>query len=132
MKSFLTYGKEESKIEEALRSLGYTRNLARTFIYFFNNEQGFSEDIERAMNLRQPEVSISTKEMKLMNFLNEKQKKTCSKGRPKKLFTLCGSKKELLEHIIQEKEIKIEEEKELIGVLRDYLMKVEQHEPTQE
>ena len=70
-----------------LERLGCNRGKARLFIYFLNNKQGKSRDIERAMDLRQPEVSLEMRELIKNKYVTRKFLKKHGKGRPEILYT---------------------------------------------
>ncbi len=47
-----------------------------------------SRGIEKGTGLRQPDVSLAMKELKERNWINEREGKKPSKGRPHKIYSL--------------------------------------------
>ena len=89
---------KEEKIVRILENLGYVRSKAKIMLFFIKNENGTSREIERAMILRQPEVSIGTKGLRKEGIIKAKDspKKEKRKGRPEKIFTRKMSRDELV------------------------------------
>ncbi len=56
---------KDEEIADALISLGLGRNVAMTLAYMKNTNFATSLDLERAARLRQPEVSIAMRQLKL-------------------------------------------------------------------
>jgi predicted transcriptional regulator len=79
---------KEEEIADALISLGMTRTVAMTLAYMQNTNSATSIELEQSARLRQPEVSIATKELKERDWINEREEKKPGKGRPFKIYTL--------------------------------------------
>ncbi len=75
----------DEEIVDALISLGMSRPVARVLAYLQQVNEVTSIELETGTNLRQPEVSIATKQLKELDWINEREEKKPGKGRPYKL-----------------------------------------------
>jgi predicted transcriptional regulator len=82
------FDEKDEKIAEALISLGMNKNVAMALTFLQNMNAATSMDIERGVNLRQPEVSIAVKQLKEKNWITEREERKIGKGRPIKVFSL--------------------------------------------
>jgi len=82
------FDEKEEEIADALISLGMTRTVAMTLAYMQNTNSATSIELEQSARLRQPEVSIATKELKERDWITEREEKKPGKGRPFKIYTL--------------------------------------------
>lgn len=82
------FDEKDEKIAEALISLGMNKNVAMALTFLQNMNAATSTDIERGVNLRQPEVSIAVKQLKEKNWITEREERKIGKGRPIKVFSL--------------------------------------------
>ncbi len=111
---------KDEEIADALISLGMNRNAALTLAYMQNANSATSVELERSARLRQPEVSIAIKQLKELDWLNEREEKKPGKGRPIKIYSLKVGFNNIITHLEnqQRKEVdkvqaKIERLKEL-------------------
>jgi predicted transcriptional regulator len=79
---------KDEEIVEALISLGMNRPFARVLAYLQQVNEVTSSELELGTELRQPEVSIATKQLKEHDWINEREEKKPGKGRPYKIYTL--------------------------------------------
>ena len=79
---------KNEEIADTLISLGMKRPIARVLSYLKNRNEVTSVELERETGLRQPEVSIATKELKEYGWINEREEKKKGKGRPHKVYSL--------------------------------------------
>ncbi|HMB46552.1 MAG TPA: transcriptional regulator protein [Candidatus Methanoperedens sp.] len=82
------FDEKDERIAEALISLGMNKNVAMALTFLQNMNAATSTDIERGVNLRQPEVSIAVKQLKEKNWITERGERKIGKGRPIKVFSL--------------------------------------------
>ncbi|MEM0350839.1 MAG: ArsR family transcriptional regulator, partial [Archaeoglobaceae archaeon] len=54
----------DEKVVNLLTEAGLNKNIARVVVFLSKVGEAVSRDIERAANLRQPEVSLAMKELK--------------------------------------------------------------------
>jgi predicted transcriptional regulator len=79
---------KDEEIADALKSLGISRNEAKTLTYLQNVDEATSIEIEKGTGLHQPEVSVAVKLLKERDWINEREEKKPGKGRPYKIFSL--------------------------------------------
>jgi predicted transcriptional regulator len=79
---------------------GLKRTEARTLKFLFENDSGFSRDIERRMDLRQPEVSNAMMLFKSKKWIDKKEITHEGKGRPNILYKLRKTKKKIIEELL--------------------------------
>jgi predicted transcriptional regulator len=82
------FDEKEEEIADALISLGMSRNVSMMLAYMQNTKSATSIELERSTTLRQPEVSIATKQLKELDWINEREEKKPGKGRPYKIYSL--------------------------------------------
>ncbi len=76
------------EIADTLISLGMNRPIAKILSYLQHVNEATSVDIERRAELRQPEVSIAMKQLKELDWINEREEKKPGKGRPHRIYSL--------------------------------------------
>jgi len=81
------FDEKEEEITDALMYPGLGRAVAKTLAYL-NNGEATSVALEQGTGLRQPEVSIATKELKERDWITEREEKKLGKGRPFKIYSL--------------------------------------------
>ncbi|GAH70993.1 unnamed protein product, partial [marine sediment metagenome] len=95
---------------------------AKTLVYMLVKKTAHGKDIERATDLRQPEVSVGTSELRRLEILSKQDVPRKGKGRPTHLYTLNKSVseiKDLLCNKMQEKIEKTEKDLESLKTLID-------------
>lgn len=112
-----TVGPKEMRMIKILSSFGWTPLKAKCAVYFVEHERAYSGDIEKTMNLRQPEVSIGLKSLVMDGLIErkpEKQKNYCGRGRRRLKFQRTMSKNKYAEAIANVGKKKIRETERLI------------------
>ncbi|RLI88668.1 MAG: ArsR family transcriptional regulator [Archaeoglobales archaeon] len=114
---------KEEKIVRLLSETGLNKNIAKVVVFLSKSGEAISRDIERAANLRQPEVSLAMKELKEWGWVKERELKKKGKGRPLKSYKLTLDLKEIVSELVEKKreEIKriekdLEELEKLVGL----------------
>ncbi len=114
---------KDEKIVKLLAETGLNKNIAKVIVFLSKVGEAISRDIERAANLRQPEVSLAMKELKEWGWVKERELKKKGKGRPLKSYKLTMDLKEIAKELIEKKreEIKriekdLEELEKLVGL----------------
>ena len=97
------FDEKEEEIADALMYLGLGRSVARTLAYLNNGEEATSVALEQGSGLRQPEVSIATKELKERDWINERDEKKIGKGRPYKIYSLKVGFNKIIAHLETER-----------------------------
>jgi len=93
--------KENIEAIDLLERLGCSRAKARLLIYFITEKEGKSREMERAMDLRQPEISLGMRELVKGRFVTRQFLKKHGKGRPEIFYTAI-TPKELLSKVEEE------------------------------
>jgi len=114
---------KDEKIVKLLSETGLNKNIAKVVVFLSKTGEAISRDIERAANLRQPEVSLAMKESKEWGWVKERELKKKGKGRPLKSYKLTLDLKDIVAELVEKKreEIKriekdLEELEELVGL----------------
>ncbi|MCS7144634.1 MAG: ArsR family transcriptional regulator [Archaeoglobaceae archaeon] len=104
----------EDRVVFLLAEAGLNRNIARVVVFLSKVGEAVSRDIERAANLRQPEVSLAMKELKEWGWVKERELKKKGKGRPLKSYKMTRELRDIALEIIQKKREEIKKiEKDL-------------------
>ena len=103
------FDEKDEKIADALISLGMSRNVAMTLAYMQNTKSATSIELERSARLRQPEVSIATKQLKERDWINEREEKKPGKGRPYKIYSLKVGFKEIISQLEKQQRKTVDE-----------------------
>ncbi|MEG9194679.1 MAG: ArsR family transcriptional regulator [Candidatus Methanoglobus sp.] len=104
----------DEKMVSLLAEAGLNRNIAKVVVFLSKAGEAVSREIERAANLRQPEVSLAMKELKEWGWVKERELKKKGKGRPLKSYKMTRDLKEIAMEIIQKKREEIKKiEKDL-------------------
>lgn len=93
----------DEKLVSLLSEAGLNRNIAKVVVFLSKVGEAVSRDIERAANLRQPEVSLAMKELKEWGWVKERELKKKGKGRPLKSYKMTKELREIAMDIIQKK-----------------------------
>jgi len=113
---------KEEKIADILTKHYCNSNTAKVLVYLFNFDEARSKDIERTMNLRQPEVSIGLKTLKEKNMIYlEPRQKSKGKGRPILMISLSRTKRKVVNIIVKEINYKIEKIEKDIENLKELI-----------
>ncbi len=86
---------KEEKLIELLKQFDFDRATSNTLMYMLLKKTAVSSDIERAMDLRQPDVSNAAKQLRGLGILSKKDIKHKGKGRPNHQYTLKKSPDEI-------------------------------------
>lgn len=108
----------DEKISDILCKIGFTLPEGKILIYLTHFEEAKSRDIERSMEMSQPEVSISIKNMPDLISTDKVYKQ--SRGRPVYVYKLRKSLTEIAEEKVQNNVDFIEKNiKELNDILKE-------------
>jgi predicted transcriptional regulator len=115
-------GPREKKMITILTKMGWKEIKAKCAVYFVEHDYACSGDIERAMNLRQPEVSMGLRELMddgvILRKMEEK-KKYCGRGRRRLLFHKKISDEKYVDYIAKSGTKKMNAIEEQITRLRE-------------
>ncbi|WP_290901793.1 helix-turn-helix domain-containing protein [Ferroglobus sp.] len=110
----MEFTEKDERLVELLTEAGLNKNIAKVLVYLSKVGETVSRDIERAANLRQPEVSIAMKELKEMGWVKDREIKKKGKGRPLKSYKLTLDLKDIVSELVRKKREEIQKlEKDL-------------------
>jgi len=114
---------KERRIVSLLVETGLSRNIAKIIVFLSRAGEAVSRDIERAANLRQPEVSLAMKDLRAWGWIKERELKKKGKGRPLKSYKLTIDLKDIVAELVEKKRKEVEkavkhlnELEELVGL----------------
>jgi len=108
---------------QALMELGLKRNVAKVVAYLRDGKEATSRDLEIGADLRQPEVSITMRELVEWEWVDVRQDKKPGKGRPYKLYKLKKPIEDIIEELEQKKLRESQEILESINRLKQLVKK---------
>ena len=109
------------RVVELLSEIGVSRNLAKTLMYISQVKECRSADIERGADLRQPEVSVSIKNLQNRGWVKKRDLKNNLKGRPIHIYNVTKDLSEILKVFENEKLEEIENIKNDISELKNII-----------
>lgn len=115
------FSDKEKKIIGLLSEAGLNRNTAKVLVFLSKKGEAVARDIERAANLRQPEVSLIMKELKNWGWIKEREIKRQGKGRPLKNYKLAVDLKDRVAELVDQKRKKIKQVEKDLEELKRYI-----------
>lgn len=115
---------DDERLLDILVSLGYSRSLSKVIVFFLFFKEGLSSEIERTMNMRQPEVSVAVNKLLGKNCLNCESVESEGKGRPRLKYEVMKSPDEILCDIENEVKGNIGKQQELLSELKKCMQNV--------
>lgn len=116
---------EDEEFSNLLTEIGLKRNVAKVLVYLASSPEATSRDIERGTDLRQPEVSIAMRTLKENGWIQSRESKAESKGRPVKIYSLSKPITEIMDIIEENKRKEVENQLRLIHQVREHLSQVQ-------
>jgi len=110
--------KKEEEIADALISLGISRPVAMALGYLQGVNEATAKELERRARLRQPEVSIAMKQLKELDWINEREEKKQGKGRPNKIYSLKIGFNDIIAQLEEQQKKAVDEKQEKIERLK--------------
>ena len=86
--------------EELFLNAGLNKNEAKVLNYFFIEDKLFTRQIERNVDMRQPEACIALGHLVEKGWLTHKKIRHDGKGRPGQLYSLKKSKKTIIAELV--------------------------------
>ncbi len=90
---------KKEEMADILISLGMNRPIAIFLSYLKNENEVTSVELEREKGLRQPEISIAAKKLKIRGWINEREEKRPGKGRPYKIYSFKVGFDKIIAHL---------------------------------
>ena len=97
--SDLHFSQGDEEIADLFWDIGLKRNSARVLVLLIKDIDLTSREIERAVDLRQPEVSIALTDLMKKRWVQVVSQITENKGRPTKIYRLSRTLDEILDEI---------------------------------
>ena len=120
-KNLLILDETDDKAVQIFGELGIPKNLAKTLMYISQVDECRSADVEKAADLRQPEISIAMQEMRRSGWVKKRDLKGKGKGRPVHIYTPTKNLSEIWKAVEQEKLKEIETIKNNISELKNLI-----------
>jgi predicted transcriptional regulator len=105
------FGDAEKELIATLASVGVSTNQAKILLHLKNQPESNSKGIELSTDMRQPEVSMATKDLITAGWVKSEQRQRAGKGRPQIVYSLNVPFNEILGQV--EAKIKSESESQL-------------------
>ena len=100
--------KQDEKIVDIFSDLGMPKNFAKTLKYISQVDECRSSEIEHGADLRQPEVSVSIKDLSKRGWIEKRDQKKEGKGRPIYIYKLALPLNKIIKTVEDEKLKEIE------------------------
>jgi len=128
MEKVMIFTDEDEEFSDLLTEIGLKRNVAKVLVYLASSPEATSRDIERGTDLRQPEVSIAMRTLKESGWIQSRESKAESKGRPVKIYSLSKQINEIMDTIEENKRKEVENQLRLIREVREHLSHIQQQQ----
>jgi predicted transcriptional regulator len=106
--------------------LGLSKNVAKTLVFLFKVNETIPVIIERNMDIRQPEVSVALKKLEEKGWVEKRNIKRGTRGRPLSSYKLSLSPEKIIDSIEEKKLDELNKTKENIEKLRGMIKIVSQ------
>ena len=120
-KNLYVLDENDNKAVEIFTKLGMPKNIAKTLLYIHQFDECRSADIERGIDLRQPEVNVAMRELKKRGWIKKRNLKKKGKGRPVHIYKHSMQLSEILKIFEQEKLKEFEDIKKDIAELKNLI-----------
>ena len=114
------FSDEQEEFIRLLTDIGLSRTVATVLAYFITTHEGTSREIERATDMRQPEVSIAMKYLIGHGWVKSRNESSSGKGRPFKVFELAVPVMKIMDGIEKEKKEEAKRCLAQVKKLREY------------
>jgi predicted transcriptional regulator len=109
---------KDEEIADILISLGMSRNMAMSLTYLQKMNSATSMDLKRVVRF-QPEVSITMKQLKEREWIDEREEKMPGKGRPYKIYSLKVGFKDIVSQLEKQQKKVVDEAKANVERLKE-------------
>ncbi|MDD1718571.1 MAG: ArsR family transcriptional regulator [Methanoregulaceae archaeon] len=115
------FSPREEEFANLLVQAGIRRNISRVLVYLTFTPEASSREIERATDLRQPEVSMAMAWMTLQGWVVSRETKAENKGRPVKIYQLAIPIGTIIDLIEQAKRNEANQQLKLVQKLKEFI-----------
>lgn len=119
-----SFSKDDKRIIKLLVNLGITKNIAKIITLLFHVKETISVQIERYLNLRQPEVSVALRSLEQKGWIAKTNIKKRSKGRPTYAYKPAVTPKIIVKKLERNKIKEMKKNLRSIELLKRYTDKV--------
>ena len=119
------FDENEKEIVNLLINLGLSKNVSKTLVFLFRVKETIPVSIERNMDLRQPEVSVALKKLEEKGWVEKRNIKRGTKGRPMSSYKLSLSPEKIMDFLEEKKFDEIKKIKENVEKIRGIIEKNE-------
>ena len=113
------FDENEKEIVNLLINLGLSKNVAKTLVFLFRVKEAIPVSIERGVNLRQPEASVALKKLEEKGWVEKRNIKRGTRGRPLSSYKLSLSPEKIIDFLEEKKEDEFNKIKENVEKLRE-------------
>lgn len=110
----MTPEQDDARMTRLLQANGVSKFHSMILMCFSEDDDELSSyDIELRLRMRQPEVSVATKEMRDMGWLSVRQEKRPGIGRPVNMYSLSRPLNEIIREIVRKRMDELDEQQAL-------------------
>jgi predicted transcriptional regulator len=114
------FTENEEKIVSLLIGIGMNKNVAKVLVFLLNIPQATAREIERGVDIRQPEVSTATRYLTEQGWIALGKTPSERKGRPQKSYSLALPLKEIIARIEKTKKNETNNQLAMFKKMRGY------------
>lgn len=115
------FSEKDEEFASLLIDIGMKTNVAKVLVFLANTEESTSRDIERGIDMRQPEVSLAMKYMAGQGWITSNEIPSVKKGRPNKKYSLALPVKDIVAVIEKNAKNEAIQQLALVKKVRDYI-----------
>jgi len=115
------FSEKDEEFASLLIDIGMKTNVAKVLVFLANSEESTSRDIERGIDMRQPEVSLAMKYMAGQGWITSNEIPSVKKGRPNKKYSLALPVKDIVAVIEKNAKNEAIQQLALVKKVRDYI-----------
>ena len=115
------FSEKDEEFASLLIDIGMKTNVAKVLVFLANTEESTSRDIERGIDMRQPEVSLAMKYMAGQGWISSNEIPSVKKGRPNKKYSLALPVKDIVAVIEKNAKNEAIQQLALVKKVRDYI-----------
>jgi predicted transcriptional regulator len=119
----LHFSAGDEEIADVFRDIGLKRSSARVLTLLIKDVDLTSREIEKAVDLRQPEVSIAITDLMKRRWVTTVHQMTENKGRPMKVYHIARTLDEILDELKEAVIVSYEQKFKEIETVRRLLHK---------
>jgi predicted transcriptional regulator len=102
-KTVHTFTEKEEEFANLLMGVGIKKNSAKVLVFLAGITEATSREIERGLDIRQPEVSVALKDLMALDWIRHRQNTPEKKGRPVRIYELAKPLTVIIDSIEKEK-----------------------------